>query len=182
MQKNRVTRGHPLSPQDEPVDLAVPTQIGHVSVDYAIVEMYRLQEQKLWGILFGPRVPHNLRLVKGTFLDGNSLTKVELCLRVFGRNGVRMCWLLLNSLAGKYFQAMAADGMRELKSRERFMQKNAELQGEFGRFFASYHHLCPACDGCCFSAPIPYWQLDMILYGIPDGPGGEMILPPFFWS
>lgn len=74
---------------------------------------------------------------------------------------------------------MAADGARELNNRKRFIQKNAELQGELGRFFASYHHLCPACDGCCFSAQIPYWQLDMILYGIPSRSGIEMISPSF---
>jgi hypothetical protein len=112
-------------------------------------------------------------------LRRNPLTKVELYLRVFGRDVLRMCTLLLNSLAGKYFRAMPADGVRDLKSRKRFMQKNAELQGELGRFFASYHHLCPACDGCCYSAHIPYWPLDMILYGIPDRPGIEIMSPSF---
>jgi hypothetical protein len=133
--------------------------------------------KKIFWLLW-PRVPHNLRLTKGTLLGRNPLTKVELYLRVFGRDAIRMGMILLGSLAGKYFKAMAADGKKELKSRKRLIQKNVELQSELVRFFASYHYLCPACDGCCHYAQIPYCQLDRILYGIPDEPGIE-ISPSF---
>ena len=51
----------------------------------------------------------------------NRPTKVEVYLRVLGRDGLRMYMLLLDGLAEKYLMPLAADGVRDLKSRQRFM-------------------------------------------------------------
>ena len=74
---------------------------------------------------------------------------------------------------------MATGGTADLKSRRRFIRKNAELQEELGRFYAPYHQLCPVCDDCCFAPHTPYGQLDVLLFGLPaalSGPGIDLPL------
>lgn len=109
----------------------------------------------------------------------NRPTNVELYLRVLGRDGLRMCILLLDGLAGKYLRPMAAGEVGDLKSRQRFMQQNAKLQGELGQFYAPYHHFCPACDGCCHHAQTPYGPLDLVLYGLPPALSRPAMTLPF---
>jgi hypothetical protein len=106
-------------------------------------------------------------------------TKVEVQLRVLGRDGLRMGMHLLNGLAEYYLGRGAANGVADLTWRRRFMAKNALLQGELDRFFASYHHLCPACDGCCHHAHILYGPLDLLLYGFPPAPSPAATTFPF---
>lgn len=114
-------------------------------------------------------------------MNQNFSNKIGYYLRVIGKDILYMNILLLITLADKYYMGMAVKGMGHLKSRERFLKKNVELQNELARFYAKYHYLCPSCLGCCFIPQLPYLKLDLILYGIPNRPGFDYPVTDFLW-